>query len=94
MSALTIYIPDHGFSINDLVYVSWLDDNYYVRDNDNSPSISDDSFKISTDTSDDNLVQFVSTITSGYVEFVSAPEPVVGGGQVYDIVVMREGWGF
>lgn len=62
---LIIYAPNHGYSESDYIYVSWLDGNYYVRDVDSK------SFKISTDDSDDNLVQFTETITSGYVREIN-----------------------
>ena len=70
MSDLILYIPNHGYSISDTIFVSWLDANFYVRDADNDPSIDVDSFKISTDDSDDNLVQFSETITDGFVREV------------------------
>jgi hypothetical protein len=41
-----------------------------VRDPDNDPSIDSDSFKISTDDSDDNLVQFIETVITGFVREV------------------------
>ena len=71
MADLILYIPNHGYSISDLVFVSWLDANFFVRDADNDPSISADSFKISTDDSDDNLVQFTETITVGFVREIT-----------------------
>ncbi len=70
MSDLILYIPNHGYSISDTIFVSWLDAVFYVRDEDNDPSVDADSFKISTDDSDDNLVQFSETITDGFVREV------------------------
>ncbi len=70
MSDLLLYIPNHGYSISDTIYVSWLDANVYVRDDDNDPAISANSFKISTDDSDNNLIQFTETITDGFVREV------------------------
>jgi len=70
MSDLLLYIPNHGYSISDTVSVSWLDANFFVRDPDNDPSIDADSFKISTDDTDNNLVQFTTTITEGFVREV------------------------
>lgn len=71
MSDLLIYIPNHGFSISDFIYYSPLDINVFVRDSDNSPSIDADSFKISTDDSDNNLVQFTETVIEGFVREVT-----------------------
>jgi hypothetical protein len=70
MANLILYIPNHGYSISDAVYVSWLDANYFVRDPDNDPSIDADSFMISSTDDDLNLVQFTTTITSGFVREV------------------------
>lgn len=70
MPDLLLYIPNHGYSISDTIFVSWLNTNFYVRDPDNDPAIGADSFKISTDDSDDNLVQFSETITNGFVREV------------------------
>jgi hypothetical protein len=61
MPDLIILIPNHGYSESDQVFVSWLDARYYVRDEDVN------SFKISTDDSDSNIVQFTETITDGFV---------------------------
>ncbi len=71
MPDLILRIPNHGYSISDFIAVSWLDGNFYVRDPDNDPSIASGSFKISTDDSDDNLVQFTETITDGFVREVT-----------------------
>ncbi len=70
MPDLLLYIPNHGYSISDTIFVSWLDANFFVRDPDNDPLINADSFKISTDDSDSNLVQFSETITEGFVREV------------------------
>lgn len=70
MPDLICYIPNHGYAISDTIYVSWLDANFYVRDDDNDPAIDADSFKISTDDTDDNIVQFTETITDGFVREV------------------------
>lgn len=70
MSDLIFYIPNHGYSISDTIFVSWLDANFFVRDDDNDPAIDADSFKISTDDSDSNIVQFTETITEGFVREV------------------------
>jgi len=70
MPDLILHVPNHGYEISDTVYVSWLDGNYYVRDDDNTPLVEENSFKISTDDSDDNIVQYIDTITDGYVREV------------------------
>ena len=71
MSDIILYIPNHGYSISDTIFVSWLDANFFVRDPDNDPSIATDSFKISTDDSDGNIIQFTETITEGFVREVT-----------------------
>ena len=70
MPDLILYIPNHGYSISDTIFVSWLDANFFVRDDDNDPAIDADSFKISTNDSDGNIVQFTETITDGFVREV------------------------
>ena len=75
MADLLVYIPNHGYSISDFIFYSPLDINVFVRDPDNDPSIDADSFKISTDDSDDNLIQFAETVTDGFVRKVD----VTGG---------------
>ena len=68
MPDLIFYIPNHGYSISDTI--TWLDANYFVRDDDNDPAIDADSFKISTTDDDLNVVQFAATITDGFVREV------------------------
>ena len=68
MADLIIYLPSHGYSESDYITASWLDGAYYVR------GVQSNSFKISTDDSDDNIVQFTETITDGYVR-----QQTVGG---------------
>jgi hypothetical protein len=81
MANLILYIPNHGYSISDTVYVSYLDANYFVRDPDNDPAIGADSFMISTTDDDLNLVQFTTTITDGFVREVDvdAGTTTIGG---------------
>ncbi len=67
MPDLLLYIPNHGYSISDTIFVSWLNANFFVRDEDNDPAIDAHSFKISTDDTDSNIVQFTETITDGFV---------------------------
>ena len=61
MPDLICYIPNHGYSDDDPIYVSWLDANYYVSDKDS------DSFKLATVAAGSTLVQFTETITDGFV---------------------------
>jgi len=62
MADLVVLIPNHGYINTQLLYVSWLDANYYVINKDK------DSFKLNTihDGSGDT-VQYSSTIKNGYV---------------------------
>jgi hypothetical protein len=60
MSDLIVLIPNHGYSEDDTVYVSWLGDIYYVDDPDQN------SFKL-TDGADGANIQYTETITDGYV---------------------------
>lgn len=61
---LIVYLPDHGYSDDDPIYVSWLDANYYVSDKDT------DSFKLATTSGGATLIQFTDTITDGFVREV------------------------
>ena len=88
MADLILRVPDHGLSISDLIYVSWLNSNFYVRDPDNDPAVATDSFKISSDDSDDNIVPFTATVTGG---FVGAPR---GGKSSGGSIAMHESWGW
>lgn len=64
MSDLICYIPNHGYSDDDPIYVSWLDANYYVSAKDT------DSFKLATESGGAILIQFTETVTDGYVRKV------------------------
>lgn len=68
MADLILYIPNHGYSNDDNIYVSWLDAEYYVSDKD------DDSFKLATTAGGSILVQFTETVTDGYVRQVIGSE--------------------
>ena len=59
MADLVIYLPNHGYSDDDPVYVSWLDYYGYVTDEQTN------SFKIDDGAGD--ILQHVSTITDGYI---------------------------
>jgi hypothetical protein len=65
MPDLICYIPNHGYSNDDNIYVSWLDTNYYVSDKDAN------SFKLATTSGGATLVQFTETITEGFVREVA-----------------------
>ncbi len=65
MPNLICYIPNHGYSDDDQIYVSWLDTNYYVSDKDT------DSFKLATTSGGSTLVQFTETVTDGFVREVT-----------------------
>jgi len=65
MPDLICYIPNHGYSNDDHIYVSWLDDEYYVSDKD------DDSFKLATTLGGAILVQFSEVVVDGYVREVT-----------------------
>ena len=65
MPDLILYIPNHGYSDDDLVYVSWLDANYYVSAKDNN------SFKLATASGGSTLIQFSETLTDGFVRETS-----------------------
>lgn len=58
---LIVYLPNHGYSDDDPIYVSWLDGVYYVSDKGN------DSFKLATTAGGAVLIQFTETVTDGYV---------------------------
>lgn len=65
MSDLICYIPNHGYSNDDEIYVSWLDAEYYVSDK------GDDSFKLATTTGGAELVQFTEIVVDGFVREVA-----------------------
>lgn len=65
MPDLIVYLPNHSYSDDDQIYISWLDANYYVSDKDS------DSFKLATASGGSTLIQFSETITEGFVREVS-----------------------
>ena len=69
MSDLYVYHPNHGFSDDDYVYVSWLDANYWVSGSDS------DSYRLALQESGAVYVQYDENIYSGYVREVTT----VGG---------------
>jgi len=66
MSDLSIYIPLHGYSNDDPVYVSWLNDIYYVADK------NDYEFKLVTSLGGTTYLQWSEDITSGYIREVDS----------------------
>lgn len=65
MPDLIVYLPNHGYSNDDPLYVSWLDANYFVSDKDAN------SFKLATESGGSTLIQFSETITDGFVREVA-----------------------
>lgn len=65
MSDLICYIPNHGYVEDDVVWVSWLGDYYYVDDPDT------DSFKL-TEAAGGANVSYGTTITTGWLRQVDA----------------------
>ena len=65
MPDLVCYIPNHGYSDDDFIYVSWLDANYYVSDKDS------DSFKLATTAGGVILVQYTETIVDGFIRQIA-----------------------
>jgi hypothetical protein len=66
MADLICYIPNHGYSNDDHIYVSWLDGEYYVSDKD------DNSFKLATTAGGAELVEYSEIVVDGYVRQVAA----------------------
>lgn len=64
MPDLICYIPNHGYSDDDKLFISWLDANYFVSDKDIH------SFKLATESGGSTLIQFSETITEGFVREV------------------------
>ncbi|KKN70121.1 hypothetical protein LCGC14_0434460 [marine sediment metagenome] len=84
MPDLIVYIPDHGYSNTDFLYISWLDANHYVSDK------TANSFKLTTTSGGATYIQFSESIISGSVreETESAVTTITGldhleGEQVY-----------
>jgi len=64
MSDMAIYIPFHGYSNSDPVYVSWLDSVYFVADK------NDYIFKLTTAAGGSTYLQWTEEITEGYIREV------------------------
>lgn len=68
MSDLIFYIPNHGYLNNDLIFVSWLNQNLYVRDRDVH------SFRLAAEADSDAYIQFTETLTGGFVRELDVSE--------------------
>jgi len=64
MADLVISIANHGYSDEDPVYVSWLDNIYYVADKNNYQ------FKLTTTAGGSTYLQWTENIVSGYIREV------------------------
>ena len=63
MADLICYLPAHGYSDDEPIFVSWLGGTYYVYNKDTN------SFKLAVSVGGD-LVQYTETITDGFVRYV------------------------
>lgn len=70
MPDLICYIPNHGYSDDDEIFVSWLNVNRFVSDK------TADSFKLATTSGGSTLEQFDTSITSGFVRETSSSAAV------------------
>ena len=61
MADLIVYMPNHGYSNTEFLYISWLDANYYVSDK------TDNSFKLTTTSGGAIYIQFTESVISGSV---------------------------
>ena len=64
MSDLVVYLPNHGYSGDDPVFVSWLGGVYYVDD----PT--ENAFKL-TDGADGDNIEYSENVTTGYVRQIT-----------------------
>jgi len=67
---LICYLPAHGYSDDNPVFVSWLGGTYYVYNKDTN------SFKLATSVGG-SLVQYTETITDGYVRQVDTTDGTI-----------------
>ncbi len=65
MADLFLHIPNHGYSDEDLLFVSWLDANYYVSDK------TQNAFKLTTTAGGAVYIQFGESVTAGFVREVT-----------------------
>lgn len=79
MADLIINIPSHGFQDNDSVYVSWLDEVFFVWARNSF------AFKISTIIDGGDIVQFTGLVTEGFVRkgVVDNVVTVIPGSEVF-----------
>jgi hypothetical protein len=75
MSDLVVYIPFHGYDNEDAIYVSWLDDVYFVKDK------NDYIFKL-TDAAGTTYLQWTEDISEGYVREVDGTSGVTTIGEL------------
>jgi len=68
---LYVYHPAHGFSDDDFVYVSWLDDNFFIAGTGETGG--GDSYRLAFIASGTEFVQFTTSIFEGYVRLVDDP---------------------
>ena len=61
MADLVVYFPNHGFSTNDQVYVSWLDSIRFIKD------LGQDAFKLAFESAGSVYEQHSSPVTEGFV---------------------------
>ena len=65
MPDLFLHIPNHGYSGNVNVYVSWLDANYWTSDE------TANAFKLTTTEGSSTYIQFSESVTDGFVREVT-----------------------
>lgn len=70
MPDLILLIPNHGFSNDDELFISWLSVNRFVSDK------TQDSFKLATTSGGSTLEQFDISITDGFVRVSTAAAAV------------------
>lgn len=73
MPDLIVYLPSHGYSDNDALFISWLDGIFYVDDK------TTNSFKLTNGASGPNL-QFISSITDGFIRRDTLPDTTIISG--------------
>ncbi len=66
MPDLIVFIPAHGFSDTDEIFVSWLNANRFISDK------SINSFKLAIESGGSDLEQFAASITDGFVRQTSS----------------------
>ena len=72
MGNLYVYHPNHGFSDDDYVYVSWLDANYWIAGTGAAGGA--DSYRLALEESGTDYVRFTEPIYEGYVRLVTSSD--------------------